>query len=119
MNKHYFGFFTVLLITHAIVFFECKSNSEDKIIVIEKAVEKVANNTKTPPKREGENRPIPFPFPLPIPTPKPDGPPPRPPITEEENATHMIVDGQKLFMTEDLKGRLRWVPEGQEQNFIY
>lgn len=124
MNKRYFNFFTVLLIAHVIVLIsnvfaliECKSSHEEKIIIVDKVVGKVANNTKTPPKREGENRPLPFPIPIPIPIPKPDGPPIRPPIVEDETDPYMVVNGKKLFMVDDLRGRKRWIPEGQEKNF--
>ena len=91
-------------------FFEC---DKAEILPVIRDNLKVTKNTKTPPKREGKNKPLPHPPHLP--PLRPDKPPIRPPIKESQ--PHMIIDGQKLFMVEDSNNRLRWIPEGQEQNF--
>ena len=91
-------------------YFEC--DKTELLPVISENL-KVAENTKAPPKREGDNKPLPLPPYLP--PSRPDKPPVRPPIKDGE--PHMIVGGQKLFMIKGSSGRSEWIPEGQEKNF--
>ena len=113
LKEHMYFYISLFILNCLILFaieyyFEC---DKTEILTTKSENIKIAENIKIPLERVSEKRPLSFA----ISEPRPDTPPP--PTIEDKKKPRMIIDGQELFMIEDLKGRLRWIPKGQEQNF--